>query len=243
MVHVKARMERPDIYPLRAAVSDEQVPWSTAFADYKPPYFVADSVLEQDETKTKGGWADPEDVRLVTRNFESFSGRIALDAAGRPMNVRGRTGIAGRGLLGRWGPNFAADALVFKCDVKGGVQCLLIKRGDSGQWAFPGGMVDRDETADDAMTRELMEETGVQLDLSRAVTVYRGYCDDRRNTDNAWMETTAKALLLDDAKADLVRPKVTEEAVEIAWKTLVEMTETGMYGSHLAILEKACALL
>lgn len=29
-----------------------------------------------------------------------------------PLNVAGRTGIAGRGLLGRWGVNHAADPIV-----------------------------------------------------------------------------------------------------------------------------------
>lgn len=31
---------------------------------------------------------------------------------GYPKNPFGRTGIIGRGFLGRWGPNHAADALV-----------------------------------------------------------------------------------------------------------------------------------
>lgn len=29
-----------------------------------------------------------------------------------PLNPRGRTGLRGRGRLGRWGPNHAADAVV-----------------------------------------------------------------------------------------------------------------------------------
>lgn len=31
-----------------------------------------------------------------------------------PLNPYGRTGIIGRGLLGRWGPNHAADPIVTK---------------------------------------------------------------------------------------------------------------------------------
>lgn len=31
---------------------------------------------------------------------------------GRPLNPLGRTGLKGRGLLGRWGPNHAADPIV-----------------------------------------------------------------------------------------------------------------------------------
>ena len=29
-----------------------------------------------------------------------------------PLNVKGRTGVIGRGLLGKWGPNHAADPIV-----------------------------------------------------------------------------------------------------------------------------------
>lgn len=31
---------------------------------------------------------------------------------GYPLNPVGRTGIVGRGVLGRWGPNHAADPIV-----------------------------------------------------------------------------------------------------------------------------------
>lgn len=33
---------------------------------------------------------------------------------GHPINPFGRTGLRGRGLLGRWGPNHAADPIVSK---------------------------------------------------------------------------------------------------------------------------------
>lgn len=41
----------------------------------------------------------------------SYSGVYRIDN-GYPLNPYGRTGVIGRGLLGRWGPNHAADALV-----------------------------------------------------------------------------------------------------------------------------------
>jgi hypothetical protein len=34
---------------------------------------------------------------------------------GLPRNPVGRTGIEGRGLLGKWGPNHAADPIVTRC--------------------------------------------------------------------------------------------------------------------------------
>lgn len=136
------------------------------------------------------------------------------------MNPVGRTGIAGRGLLGRWGPNHAADPIVtrWKRDGSGTVetdehtgerilQFVAIQRRDTGEWAIPGGMVDPDETVSTTLMREFMEEAlnvlekdnaerrAIQNSIKeffvRGDEIYRGYVDDPRNTDNAWMETVA----------------------------------------------------
>lgn len=64
-------------------------------------------------------------------------------------NPIGRTGMTGRGLLGRWGPNHAADPIVtrWKKDCKGNIlmvdgkprlEFVAIKRKDTGHWAIPG---------------------------------------------------------------------------------------------------------
>lgn len=41
----------------------------------------------------------------------SFEGQYGVKE-GLPLNPRGRTGVEGRGMLGRWGPNIAGDPLV-----------------------------------------------------------------------------------------------------------------------------------
>lgn len=57
--------------------------------------------------------------------------------------------MVGRGLLGRWGPNHAADPIVtrWKKDRNGGkvlvkgkpcLEFVAIKRRDTGEWALPG---------------------------------------------------------------------------------------------------------
>jgi len=60
-------------------------------------------------------------------------------------------------------PMLTVDAVVF--DVSGASpKVLLIKRGNEpfkGQWAFPGGFVNMDEELEDAVARELAEETGL----------------------------------------------------------------------------------
>ena len=62
-------------------------------------------------------WADPEDLDKIPDSDPlaerlSYEGPIRFDPQGFPINPRGRTGIRGRGLLGKWGPNQTADPIV-----------------------------------------------------------------------------------------------------------------------------------
>ncbi len=60
-------------------------------------------------------------------------------------------------------PMVTVDAAVFAF-FKGRPKVLLINRGNEpfkGKWALPGGFVGMDEELEDAVTRELAEETGL----------------------------------------------------------------------------------
>lgn len=56
-----------------------------------------------------------------------------------------------------------------------GDEVLLIRRGRAprlGEWSIPGGKVERGETLQDAVLRELLEETGVQARIGELLAVY-----------------------------------------------------------------------
>jgi len=237
---VKARFEKPPEYPTRFHVPDELVLWEVAFPGYRPPYYVSPVVLANDSTRKQGGWADPEDVAAVAVPTSSFCGAPRLDGAGRPLNPVGRTGMAGRGLLGRWGANHAADPIITRVNRSAGaLELLAVERRDNRQWAIPGGMVDEGEEVSRTLARELREETGVALDMATARLIYRGYVDDPRNTDHAWMETTAKHLQLSAEVADRMELKAGDDARRVRWLVLVPETMRGLYASHCDLVRAA----
>lgn len=60
-------------------------------------------------------------------------------------------------------PSVTVDAVLLRvCGEKGRI--LLVERGGHpfiGKWAFPGGFVEKDESCETAVVRELCEETGI----------------------------------------------------------------------------------
>ena len=67
-------------------------------------------------------------------------------------------------------PRLTVDGIIFKKK-----KILLIQRANEpfkGQWALPGGFVDYGETTEDAVIREVSEETGITGKISRIIGIY-----------------------------------------------------------------------
>eukprot|EP00051_Salpingoeca_urceolata_P015365 m.199020 g.199020 ORF g.199020 m.199020 type:complete len:307 (+) comp18382_c0_seq10:705-1625(+) len=223
-VHCKCRNNAYLNGPDRYHVTSDSVTWKIA----DPAYDAA--VVDYTSPLVLGGpvWADPADnldaipFNAIDRkvNRKSHEGPYEIEpTTHRPRNPHGRTGLRGRGLLGRWGPNHAVDPIVTRWkrgadgtilhDEQGlrVVEFVAVKRKDNGEWALPGGMVDVGEHMSMTLKREFGEEALATMEATPAqraaieaaveelfrdgVKIYAGYVDDPRNTDNAWMETLA----------------------------------------------------
>lgn len=79
-------------------------------------------------------------------------------------------------------PAVATDCVVFGFDGKG-LQVLLIRRGVEpykGLWAFPGGFMRMDETAEECAKRELQEETSLNIQMLKQLGAFSGVHRDPR---------------------------------------------------------------
>lgn len=50
---------------------------------------------------------------------------------------------------------------------------LVIKRRDNGNWEPPGGVLELDETPQDGVVREVLEETGIYVEVEQLTGVYK----------------------------------------------------------------------
>lgn len=79
-------------------------------------------------------------------------------------------------------PALTADCVVFGID-NHELFVLLVERGNEpfkGTWAFPGGFMNMDETAEECAIRELQEETGLQIDGLRQIGAFSAVHRDPR---------------------------------------------------------------
>ncbi|XP_026225582.1 ADP-ribose pyrophosphatase, mitochondrial [Anabas testudineus] len=267
-LHVKSRCAQyPGSNIRRFSVPDDKVHWSQNWPDYDPVSYTAPVV------QNKPVWADP-DIGSFSPQFNTVDGAVDRTSFegmykvedGKPLNPRGRTGVIGRGLLGRWGPNHAADPIVtrWKVNSKGEkivhtvskkpiLQFVSIMRKDCGEWAIPGGMVDPGEQVSLTLQREFSEEALnslsvppsekseiqeriTQLFKSSGFLVYKGYVDDPRNTDNAWMETVAVNFHDESGNSVSELPlEAGDDAGQVQW---VDVDSSfPLYASHSHFLE------
>jgi ADP-ribose pyrophosphatase YjhB (NUDIX family) len=49
---------------------------------------------------------------------------------------------------------------------------LLIRRSDNGKWAVPGGYMEPGENLQEACAREVLEETGIRIEVKKLAGVY-----------------------------------------------------------------------
>ena len=91
-------------------------------------------------------------------------------------------------------------------------QLLAVRRRDNGHWEPPGGILELDETIQAGLVREVLEETGLQVEPEALSGVYKN------------MRRGIIALVF---RCRIVggEPGMTSEADEVAWLTPTQVRE------------------
>lgn len=101
-------------------------------------------------------------------------------------------------------PKLAADAIIE--DARGRV-LLIRRRNEPHGWAIPGGFVDVGETLEEAARREMLEETGLAVEL---VAQFHTYSEPARDPRHHTITVVFHARPADPAAA----PRAGDDALE-----------------------------
>ena len=111
-------------------------------------------------------------------------------------------------------------AVVFKGD-----EILLIRRGKppfKGQWSIPGGALDHGEKIEDAVRREVLEETGVEIAIGGLIGVFEALPAETGSARHVvmvdyWAEWKKGAPVAGDDALDAEFAPIEEALSRLSW--------------------------
>ncbi len=193
--NLKIRGEKPADYPARYRISIDQSSWKIPCDDYYPPYYVHPVVIENDIEKKPNGWAHQEDISKVSE-INDFGTELKFDEDGKPLNPRGRTGMIGRGSLGRWGPNPYLILIITRINQETNELEILLQIDENEKMSLLEKFVYYGKTIDDTK-KKMIDSALLKFDHSiPPVPISSGYLYDMRQTDNAWLFASAYSIHL-----------------------------------------------
>lgn len=89
---------------------------------------------------------------------------------------------------------------------------LAIRRADNGTWELPGGVLELDETPEAGVVREVLEETGIHVEVDELTGVYK-------NT------TRGIVALVFRCKPSGGTERTSAESVAVEWLTQEQISE------------------
>lgn len=109
------------------------------------------------------------------------------------------------------------------CEFEGRVLLLKIRSKsshDAGRWEIPGGKVKKCEYFDEALKREYLEETGLEVDVKSLLNVVR-----RDYTACKTQEEVKSIQMIMKVTCDSDEVTISEEHDDYGWFTLEEVDE------------------
>jgi 8-oxo-dGTP pyrophosphatase MutT (NUDIX family) len=110
-----------------------------------------------------------------------------------------------------------------------GGRVLLTKRQDNGQWCLPSGGLEPGESVAEACEREVFEETGLNVRVTRLVGVY-----SHSDQLTVYSETDKFQIIALHFEAEIVGGKLglSDETTDFGYFTMDEIEGLEMLGRH-----------
>ena len=128
----------------------------------------------------------------------------------------------------------SCGAIVYR-KYHGNTEILLIKHVNSGHWSFPKGHVEGDETEVETAKREILEETGIEVNLDPTFRETVSY-SPKKDTQKIVVYFIAKA-----KNVEYVRQE--NEIAEIKWVDICRAKDVLTFENDKIIVNKARSMI
>lgn len=104
---------------------------------------------------------------------------------------------------------------------------LLTQRADNGLWCLPGGKMESGESAEECCTREVFEETGLEVRPKRLIGVY-----SNRDQLVIYPDGNKVQIVVLSFEAGITggKPGLSDETTDIGFFTLSEIEQMPLHG-------------
>jgi 8-oxo-dGTP diphosphatase len=125
--------------------------------------------------------------------------------------------------------------------VLAGDEVLLIKRGRPpamGIWSIPGGRLELGEELRSGCAREVLEETGIEVEVGPLVELF-----ERIHKDEAGRVEYHYVLADFVCNAQRAEPKAGDDASLARWTPIADLTDEGLTKGTLQVIRKAWGMI
>lgn len=138
--------------------------------------------------------------------------------------------------IGRGAPLVAGCAAIVWDDAR--EKILLTRRSDNGRWCLPGGRMESGESAAEACAREVLEETGLRVRVTRLIGIYTSPDFVIEYADGNRFQIVAMSFEAEIVGGELV---VSEETTEHGYFTPDQIRSMDLVEHHVQRIDDAVA--
>ena len=123
-----------------------------------------------------------------------------------------------------------------------GDRVLLVQRGHEplkGEWSLPGGAVELGESLEEALVREVREETSLDVTVGPVVEVFDSIRRDAGGRAEYHYVIIDYACRVRGGTATAAARG--SDAADVRWVPLAEIEQYGVTSTAIAVIRKACA--